>query len=451
MGRLISSALSVRREYHQALPGAASVASTRSAPIVGRIIRRYVGGSEKWRETNKMEWARKELYTNLPIKSWCKDVEAGAMAQAVDLTNHPILAHHVALMPDCHQGYGMPIGGVVAARNAVIPNAVGVDIGCGMVAVQSDYRIMDLGPEEREELIKAILGDIRKAIPVGFEHHKDVQHWEGFYSPPPIPVVMRELQASAHQLGTLGGGNHFIELQHDEMGFLWIMIHSGSRNFGYKIANEYNLKALESCAKYHSRIPNKDLAFLPADDEEGRNYLQAMQYALEFAQANRDLMLTRVMGIITKKLPGYIVSSPSINIHHNFAALENHFGEDLWIHRKGATSAKLGQIGIIPGSMGTASYIVLGLGNADSFESCSHGAGRKMGRGEASKTLTLDECNKAMEGVVFGRWNTSKKKGISYDFSEAPGAYKDIDTVLSSERDLVSIAAKLKPLGVIKG
>lgn len=397
-----------------------------------------------------MEWAKKDLEMNLPLKSWCRDVEPGAMAQARNLTIHPVLVHHVALMPDCHQGYGMPIGGVVAAKDAVIPNAVGVDIGCGMIAVKTDYPIMNLGPLEREEQIKRILGEIRRVVPVGFAHHKDPQSWAGFDSAPSIPVILREGPSAKKQLGTLGGGNHFIELQRDEEGMLWIMIHSGSRNFGYKIAEVYHQKAVELCERYHARVPHKDLSFLPTGDPEGGEYIQAMEYALDFAQANRDLMMMRVMGIVYAEITD-VTFSPAINIHHNFAALENHFGEDVWIHRKGATQAQSGQLGIIPGSMGTSSYIVRGLGNPESFKSCSHGAGRRMGRGEASRTLTLEECNKAMEGIVFGRWNTSRKKKESYDFGEAPGAYKDINAVIASQEDLVRVEVKLSPMGVIKG
>jgi len=339
----------------------------------------------------------------------------------------------------------MPIGGVIACRD-VIPNAVGVDIGCGMLAINTRL----LASVFDEGILKSFMGEIRNSIPVGFAHHEDIQEWEGFNECPDIYILKKELHKATRQLGTLGGGNHFIEFQVSEQGELWVMLHSGSRNFGYKIAKHYNELAQELCTKYHSVVcPFKGedgLAFLPHGTEEAREYITAMNFALAFASENRWSMMREVIKIIGVE---YCDCEPAINIHHNYATLENHFGQNVWIHRKGATSARDGQLGIIPGSMGTSSYIVRGLGNQESFQSCSHGAGRCMGRMAASRNLTKEECDKAMEGIVFGRWGKDRKGNI--DLGEAPQAYKDIDVVMESQSDLVEIVTKLKPLAVIKG
>jgi len=380
----------------------------------------------------------------VPIKSWCEDLEVGAAEQAHYLAIHPSMFHHVALMPDCHQGYGMPIGGVIACRD-VIPNAVGVDIGCGMVAVDTGL----LADACDTDLLKHIMGEIRKVVPVGFAHQEKVQEWEGFDDCPDIQILQTELPKAFCQLGTLGGGNHFIELQAGDKGNLWIMIHSGSRNFGYKIAKHYNELAQELCTKFHSVVcPFKGqdgLAFLPNGSAWAMEYIAAMNYALAFAMENRWMMMRKVisiMGISDR-------DCHAVNIHHNYAVMEHHFNQNVWVHRKGATSAQEGQLGIIPGSMGTSSYIVKGKGNAESFNSCSHGAGRCMGRKQASRTLTVEECDKAMDGIIYGRWGTDRKGNT--DLGEAPQAYKDIDVVMKAQEDLVDIVERLTPLAVIKG
>lgn len=383
----------------------------------------------------------------IPIKSWCEPIEDGAMEQAANLANHPCMFKHVALMPDCHRGYGMPIGGVIACNNAVIVNAVGVDIGCGMCAVRTTV----VADELDTDAIKRIMGDVRKSIPVGFKHHDTPQKWEGFDEAPDIPVVKQQLDSARKQLGTLGGGNHFIEIQAGDDGFVWLMLHSGSRNFGYKIAKEYNEKAQQLCALWHSKVGDfkgeDGLAFLPIGTTEAREYIEAMNFALRFAQASRVVMMLEFQAAVCAETACDF--DETINIHHNYAAIENHYGRNVWVHRKGATSAREGQIGIIPGSMGTSSYIVRGLGNPESFCSCSHGAGRCMGRKQASRALTVEECDKAMEGVVYGRWGTDRNGNI--DLGEAPGAYKDIDAVIEAQCDLVEVVTKLRPLGVVKG
>ena len=390
-----------------------------------------------------MKFVKYDSSQKVPIKSWCEPIDDGAMAQAIDLAKLPFLFKHVALMPDCHQGYGMPIGGVIACKNVVIPNAVGVDIGCGMCAVRTDA----ISTEIEKTQIKEIIGIVRNAIPVGFKHHDEPQFWKGFDLAPDIPVVQRQLKSAKDQLGTLGGGNHFIEIQKSDDGFVWLMLHSGSRNFGSKIAKEYNDIAMDRCERWHSDIPNKDLAFLPIGSRAAREYISAMNYAMDFALENRNQMMDKVENAARKVLGCSI--GKRINVHHNFAAIENHFGKNVWVHRKGATLARAGQLGVIPGSMGTPSYIVEGLGNTESFMSCSHGAGRRMGRADASRRLSMEDCDKAMNGIVYGRWGKDRKGRV--DLGEAPGAYKDIEAVISAGLDLVKPVIKLWPLGVIKG
>ena len=399
----------------------------------------------------------------IPIKLWLDNIEEGALQQAKNLANLPFASKWISIMPDSHQGFGMPIGGIMATKGVIVPNAVGVDIGCGMCAVETSLTEID------QDILKKIMGEIRKVIPVGFGHHKEKQDESlmpqgvgkrlnpldlesrdrKFESclpdqPDQYPIVEREYKNALTQIGTLGGGNHFIEIQKGSDGYIWIMVHSGSRNFGLKIADYYNKKAIELNEKWHSQVPKEwQLAFLPIESEEGQAYLREMNYAVEFALANRKLMMDRIKDIFEAET-GLCDYNEIINIAHNYASLENHFGENVWVHRKGATLARYGTIGIIPGSMGTKSYIVEGLGNKDSFESCSHGAGRKMGRKEAVRTLNLEEEQKKMKGILGGPRNQN-------DLEEAPGAYKEIDEVMENQKDLVKIKIELKPLAVVKG
>lgn len=371
-----------------------------------------------------------------PIKLWLDDIEDGALQQAKNLANLPFVFKWVAIMPDSHQGYGMPIGGVLATKGVIIPNAVGVDIGCGMSAVKTSLTDIDT------DTIKMIMGEIRKAVPVGFDHHPIDQSWGGFGLAPDIPIIQKELNSAKRQLGTLGGGNHFIEIQKGNDGYVWIMLHSGSRNFGLKTANEYHKKAKELCERWNSDIPDPDLSFLPMDSAGGQEYFAAMNYCLDFAKANRALMMNNIVNIFREKTNSVVLEE--INIHHNYAAFEHHYGEDVLVHRKGATKATAGLTGIIPGSMGTASYITEGLGNPESFESSSHGAGRRMGRKEAERTLSLEDEQAKMAGIVHGLRTTK-------DLDESPGAYKDIDMVMENQKDLVKIKVALRPLASIKG
>lgn len=380
----------------------------------------------------------------LEIKSWCENPEQGCLEQANHLANLPFAFKHIALMPDTHQGYGMPIGGVLATKGVIIPNAVGVDIGCGMCAVKTSLTEIDT------ETLKKIMGEIRKAVPVGFAHHKVEQdgdlmpdYHDGDFTD--MPICEREYDNALFSLGTLGGGNHFIEIQKGSDGHIWIMIHSGSRNFGLKIADFYNKLAISLNEKWHSSVPEDwELAFLPLESEEGKAYIREMNYAVEFALANRKLMMTRIEDIFTSVTGSSRLDF--INIAHNYARQENHFGHNVWVHRKGATLADADTVGIIPGSQGTKSYIVKGKGNIMSFNSCSHGAGRKMGRKEAERTLNLEEEIKLLDdkGIIHSVRHAS-------DLDEAPGAYKNIDVVMEEQKDLVDILVELTPLAVIKG
>ena len=411
-----------------------------------------------------MKWEQFEAGYAMPVKSWCENCEDGAVQQAVNLAHHPALVHHVALMPDAHQGYGMPIGGVVAAKGAVIPAAVGVDIGCGMIATETD-----IPAEAFAEMSfrRAFQEKLKERIPVGEgESHRVTQDWEGFEEYTAHNGMRSSLWPSKldrMNLGTLGGGNHFIELQKStaldgsgdpEGGAkVWLMIHSGSRNLGKRIEEHYHRIAARMCERFHAPLPDKDLAFLPIEEPTGHDYFTDMLFALRYARENRRRMMEAMKATLAEFVPG-VNFIRTIDIHHNDAAFEEHFGEKVCVHRKGATSAKLDEIGIIPGSMGTASYIVRGLGNPESFMSCSHGAGRRMSRIAASTTLTVEECDKAMDGIVCERWHKYKGFGKAkgkLDLSEAPQAYKDIEDVIASELDLVEPLVRLVPLASLKG
>ena len=416
-----------------------------------------------------MKWEKMEAGWSMPVKSWCENCEEGAVKQAANLAQHPALFHHVALMPDAHLGYGMPIGGVVAADNAVIPAAVGVDIGCGMIATETDI------PAERfadMSFRRAFQERLKERIPVGEGvSHKTTQNWDGFEEYTANNGMRSDLWPSkldCMNLGTLGGGNHFIELQKTTLlrgaeaategepheSKVWLMIHSGSRNLGKRIEEHYHRIANRLCTRFRVPLADPDLAFLPIEEADGHNYFTDMLFALRYAQENRRRMMEAMKETVAEFVPEANFVR-TIDVHHNYATCEEHFGRKVFVHRKGATSAKLDEIGVIPGSMGTASYIVRGLGNPDSFMSCSHGAGRRMSRVAASANLTVEECDKAMEGIVCERWQKyngySKKAKGKFDLSEAPQAYKDIEDVIASERDLVEPLVRFVPLASLKG
>lgn len=382
----------------------------------------------------------------VPVKLWLDEIEEGALNQAKNLANLPFAFKHIAIMPDCHQGYGMPIGGVLATEGVVIPNAVGVDIGCGMSAVRTSLNDMNVNN------LRSVLNGIRDLIPLGFKHHKKARDPEKMpggknFNVYDLPVVSREYNSALYQLGTLGGGNHFIEIQKGSDGFIWIMVHSGSRNIGKQVADHYNKLAMKLNEKWgKSEFRKWQLAYLPEKSKEGISYWNEMQFCLDFAFASRKLMIDNIISVFRYEFGEKIKFAQMINIAHNFASKERHFGKKVIVHRKGATQAKKGQTGIIPGSQGSESFIVQGKGNRDSFESCSHGAGRVMGRKQAQRSLDLSKEINDLDNKKIIHSIRSKK-----DLDEAPSAYKDINEVMKNQSDLVEIIVKLKPLAVIKG
>ncbi|HHW40533.1 MAG TPA: RtcB family protein [Syntrophomonadaceae bacterium] len=409
-------------------------------------------------------WFEKGLHKK-PVKIWLEDidqVEEGCRQQVTNLSNLPFLHGWAALMPDCHAGYGMPIGGVIATEGVIIPNAVGVDIGCGVCFVQTNIPAVLLKTVETGEgkLIRAVINSILRSIPQGFDHHKKRQPCSTldrasaeFPKEHMVPELKPEIESGYYQVGTLGGGNHFIELQEDEYGMAGIMLHSGSRNFGYKVCRHFNRVARELNARRYPSYPAEyDLAFLPVDSEEGQQYISWMSLALDFAAENRARMMLKVKEILFElvgKHAGFDGSpvGDEVNCHHNYASCENHFGKKVWVHRKGAIRARRGDTGIIPGSMGSYSYIVEGLGNPESFHSCSHGAGRIASRAQAKKSYTVQEVVEDLEqmGVTLGK---HKKADIA---EECRMVYKDIDFVIRQQLDLIRPVKRLKTIGVVKG
>lgn len=377
----------------------------------------------------------------LPIKIWATDLEDGALDQAKNLANLPFAFKHIAILPDSHQGYGMPIGGVLAAKDAVVPNCVGVDVGCGLRAVRTNLQYIAVDD------LKEVLGMIRQLVPVGFSHHTEKQDKRLFPETNGVrfTVVEREYNKALYQLGTLGGGNHFIEIQRGSDGYIWAMIHSGSRNLGKQVADHYNKLAVELNKQWFSSVPEKhELAFLPQGTVEYGQYLDEMNLCVSFAEANRSFMMEQV-----KRALCDIVHADftwEYDIPHNYAAMENHSGENVMVHRKGATRAYAGEYGIIPGSQGSKSYIVKGLGNEQSFKSCSHGAGRKMGRKQAQRELSVEEEVRKLDEMGVLHSIRGQK-----DLDEAPSAYKDIDVVMANQKDLVEIEVELTPMAVVKG
>ncbi len=409
--------------------------------------------------------------TRVPIYFWLpiREVEENAFKQAVNLANLPFAFHHVAIMPDTHSGFGMPIGGILATDGVVIPNAVGVDIGCGMRAFRTTISKQEIIP-----YLDRILKDILREIPTGFDWYKEEQKHPIFDYAPDLYIVQRHLKRAKQQLGTLGGGNHFIEIQYevpidnrsshksDKPGetkgssdktansLIWVMLHSGSRNLGRQIADYYyriarSLLAKRS-SKFLSKYPTPELAFLELGTRWGDEYWKAMQFAQEYARANRERMAEKIKQILKRYFPRMKVLE-EYDIHHNYAEIENHFGVDVVVHRKGATKAEAGLIGIIPGSMASPSYIVEGFGNEHSFRSCSHGAGRVMGRKEALRRFTVDQVLKDMQAHKV----KIAKKNLRDIAEESRFVYKDIDKVMEYQHDLVFVRYKLLPLGVVKG
>jgi tRNA-splicing ligase RtcB len=382
----------------------------------------------------------------VPIRSWAAELEPGALQQATNVANLPFAIRHVALMPDAHSGYGMPIGGVLFADRTVVPYAVGVDIGCGVALVETDLTVGRF-PRNR---IERVLQEIEDHVPTGSASQKSIvdrakaEDEIGILRPESIQEAWWE--RAVNQLGTLGSGNHFLELQRDEAGRVYVMLHSGSRNLGKRICDEYAKRALEYCQAHDLPVPNKDLGYLPQDAYEHDDYWRAMTFALRFAEVNRSRMLDQVE-IAFERHTRIGRFERTVDIHHNYAAWETHFEQRGVVHRKGAVRARAGETVLIPGSMGTASYIGVGLGNVDSFESCPHGAGRAMSRGAARRTMTSTALFDEMRRLGVLLYSGDPKTAAE----EAPFAYKDIEQVMALSADLVRPVKRLSPIGVVKG
>ncbi len=382
----------------------------------------------------------------VPIRSWAADLEGTALVQATNLSNLPFAIHHVALMPDAHAGYGMPIGGVLFADRAVVPYAIGVDIGCGVALVETDLTVATLARERLERVLR----QIEDRVPTGTNSQKRRVEREraladiGLAIPDSVKADWWE--RAVQQLGTLGSGNHFLEIQRDEEGRVFVMLHSGSRSLGKTICDEFHRRALKQNEARGDPLPHRELAYLPLETDDHRGYWSAMQFALRFAEVNRSRMLDQVEHAFDRHT-GIGRFDRTVDVHHNYAAWENHFGQDGIVHRKGAVRAKRGEIVLVPGSMGTASYVGEGLGNPEAFETCQHGAGRAMSRKAARKVMSSSE--------LFGEMDRLGVRLLSGDpktaAEEAPFAYKDIESVMAQSADLVRPVKRLTPLGVVKG
>jgi tRNA-splicing ligase RtcB len=390
---------------------------------------------------------------NVKAKIFTDEVEELAIQQIKNVASLPFIHKHIAVMPDVHAGYGCTVGSVIPTYKAVIPAAVGVDIGCGMIAVRTNIKANEL-----PESLAKIRSDIEAEIPVGFairqREHK-LSHMIRYTGRGEASLnrhVLAEYetkygirfsQKHIMQVGTLGGGNHFIELCLDENQDVWIMLHSGSRGIGNIIGSVFIDKAKEEMARWHIDLPDKDLAYLPEGSEHFTPYIECMLWAQNYAILNREVMLEDVVMILKKHFPHLTLTEEAINCHHNYCELENHYGTNVWVARKGAVRARENDLGIIPGSMGAKSFIVRGKGEKSSFTSCSHGAGRKISRTEARKLFTLDDHRLATEGI-----ECRKDEAV---IDETPGAYKDIDKVMADQKDLVDIVHTLKQVMCIKG
>ncbi len=386
-----------------------------------------------------------------PVKIFTEDVEPTAYQQLVNLARLPIIHGHVAAMPDVHAGIGSTVGAVIPTRKAIIPAAVGVDIGCGMNAVR-----LSIKAEQLPDNLKPIRNAIEDAVPVGFSRHRD---------PRAEPVSLERLKPGldrifdkhsklrgrlkdpdgtwACQLGTLGGGNHFIELCLDENNDVWIMLHSGSRGIGNAIGTYFIALAKQDMERHLKQLPDKDLAYFEEGATHFDDYVEAVTWAQSYAMTNRREMMRLIVDAIRDQLPPFAFSEEAINCHHNYVVKEHHFGEEVFVTRKGAIRAGKGELGIIPGSMGAKSYIVRGKGSAESLQSCAHGAGRRMSRKEAKRRFNRKDLEQQTSGV-----ECRKDKGV---VDEIPSAYKDIDAVMANQTDLVEVVHTLKQVVCVKG
>lgn len=391
-----------------------------------------------------------------PIKVWVRDVseiEDSALVQIKNLARMPFIARNgVAAMADIHAGKGSTIGSVIATNKAIIPAAVGVDIGCGMVAVRTSLKATDL-----PDSLLDIRLQIERDVPLGAGgRHNRVEDTESNWAGKTalndriesLLIKHSEIKqrdgAVLGQLGSLGSGNHFIEICLDENDDVWVMLHSGSRGFGNKIGMHFIELAMNDMEKYFIDLPDRDLAYLPEGTKHFNDYVEAVSIAQEYAFQNRAVMLERVLAALARRVPiPFTLTDEAINCHHNFVQKENHFGQNLWVTRKGAIQARRDMLGIIPGSMGQKSYIVCGKGHAESYCSCSHGAGRMYSRSKARKLFTLEDLEKQTQGVE------CRKDDAVLD--EIPSAYKDMDKVMSNQTDLIDVVHTLKAVLCVKG
>ena len=383
-----------------------------------------------------------------PIKIWTEDVEASALTQLKNLARLPFIASNgVACMPDVHAGIGSTVGTVIATEKAVIPAAVGVDIGCGMNAVRLSLKASDL-PDN----LKPLRDEIERRVPLGaggaHDHSTDI----GEVTPDLLRTVVEPLYKgdydkfhakAASQMGSLGSGNHFIEVCIDENQDVWIMLHSGSRGIGNMIGTHYIAKAKRQMEQFFITLPDDNLAYFPEDTEDFDDYMHAVGWAQNYALENRRRMMTQVIEAMRGMMPAFTITQEAINCHHNYVEKENHFGRNMWVTRKGAIRARAGDLGIIPGSMGQRSYIVRGKGDLQSYCSCSHGAGRVMSRAEAKRRFSLTDLIAQTEGV-----ECRKDEGV---IDEIPASYKDIDQVMANQTDLVEVVHTLKQVLCVKG
>lgn len=386
-----------------------------------------------------------------PVKIFTGEVESTALEQLKRLAQLDIVYPHIAAMPDVHAGIGTTIGTVIPTRTAIIPAAVGVDIGCGMNAVR-----LSLTAAQLPDHLRPLRGAIEDAVPVGAEKHQVPSAAPGCWGPlkteidrlfhkhPGLLKMMhRPEQTWIQQLGTLGGGNHFIELCLDEADNVWIMLHSGSRGIGNALGRYFIALARQEMQRHHIRLPDKDLAYLREGSRHFEDYFQAVGWAQRYAWINRQQMMELIIAAIRPLLPTFEVTEEAINCHHNYVQKERHFNTELYVTRKGAISARKGQLGIVPGSMGVCSYIVRGKGNPDAFCSCSHGAGRSMSRKAARERFSVGELRQQTQGV-----ECRKDKHV---IDEIPAAYKDINTVMANQSDLVEVVHTLKQVLCVKG
>ncbi|HYG53653.1 MAG TPA: RtcB family protein [Burkholderiales bacterium] len=387
----------------------------------------------------------------VPVKVYTEAIEPAARAQLVNISRLPFVHHHVAAMPDVHLGIGATVGSVIPTHKAIIPAAVGVDIGCGMMAARTSLT----GNHLDEQSLRKVFNQIVRDVPVGFEQHGDrdartdtAAHFRKdlrriLDKHPGIEKRVGKNSSWVHQLGTLGGGNHFIEVCLDESNGVWVMLHSGSRGIGNAIGSYFIELAKRDSEKNGIQLPDRDLAYFPEGARHFDDYVDAVGWAQDYARANRDEMMDLVLAAMRRHLPAFEVTQEAVNCHHNYVERETHYGEKVWLTRKGAIRARKGELGIIPGSMGTRSYIVRGKGSPESFDSCAHGAGRLMSRNAAQKCFTVKDLETQTEGVI-----CRKDKGV---LDEIPGAYKPIDEVMANQTDLVEVVHTLKQVLCVKG